>query len=124
MKKLIKKLKHHLFLYKGSKNQETYIPERSKVNVTILAPGHSVVETYKLVPIKMLGIHVWYKMEPMPLYMSSGVKRTVSTQSCFDSSNVNLNSLIGSKIRVTSVESRKREDDRMIECVAIEPIDQ
>lgn len=124
MKKLIKKIKHHLFLYKGSKNQETYIPERSKVNVTVLAPGNSIIETYKLVPIKILGIHVWYKVEPMPLYMSSVVKRPVSTQSCFDSSNVNLNSLIGSKIRVTSVESRKCEDGRMIECVVIKPINQ
>lgn len=124
MKKLIKKLKHHLFLYKGSKNQETYIPERSKVNVTVLAPGQSVIETYKLVPVKILGIHVWYKMEPMPLYMNPVVKRPVSTQSCFDSSNVNLNSLIGSKIRVTSVESRKCEDGRMIECVVIKPINQ
>lgn len=122
MRKLIKKLKHHLFLYKGSKNQETYVPERSKVNVTVLTPGNSIIETYKLVPIKILGIHVWYKMEPMPLYISSGVKRTVSTQSCFDSSNVNLNSLIGAKIRVTSVESRKCEDGRTIECIAIESI--
>ena len=124
MKKLIKKIKHHLFLYKGSKNQETYVPERSKVNVTILTSGHSVIETYKLVPIKILGIHVWYKMEPMSLYMSSVVKRPVSTQPCFDSSNVNLNSLIGAKIRVTSVESRKCEDGRTIECIAIESINQ
>lgn len=124
MKKLIKKLKHHLFLYKGSKNQETYIPEHSKVNVTVLASGYSVIETYKLVPVKILGIHVWYKMEPMPLYMNPVVKRPVSTQSCFDSSNVNLNSLIGAKIRVTSVESRKCEDGRMIECVSIKPINQ
>lgn len=124
MKKLIKKLKHHLFLYKGSKSQETYIPERSKVNVTVLASGHSVIETYKLVPVKILGIHVWYKMEPMPLYMNPVVKRPVSTQSCFDSSNVNLNSLIGAKIRVTSVESRKCEDGRMIECASIKPINQ
>lgn len=124
MRKLIKKLKHHLFLYKGSKNQETYIPERSDVKVTILAPGQYVIETYKLVPVKVLGIHVWYKMEPMPLYMNPVVKRPVSTQSCFDSSNVNLNSLIGAKIRVTSVESRKCEDGRMIECVSIKPINQ
>lgn len=124
MKKLIKKLKHHLFLYKGSKNQETYIPERSDVKVTTLAPGQYVIETYKLVPVKILGIHVWYKMEPVPLCMRSVFKRTVSTQSCFDSSNVNLNSLIGAKIRVTSVESRKCEDGRMIEYVSIKPINQ
>lgn len=124
MKKLIEKFKHHLFLYKGSKNRETYIPEHSDVKVTILAPGQYVIETYKLVPVKILGIHVWYKMEPMPLYMNPVVKRPVSTQSYFDSDNVRLNSLVGSKIRVTSVESRKCEDGRMIECAAIEPINQ
>jgi hypothetical protein len=114
MKKLIEKLKHHLFLYKGSKNQETYIPERSDVKVTILAPGQYVIETYKLVPVKILGIHVWYKMEPMPLYMNSVVKRPVSTQSCFDSSNVNLNSLIGAK-RVAQEYEKHHKDVEIYE---------
>jgi hypothetical protein len=124
MKKLIKKLKHHLFLYKGSKNYATYIPERSDVNVTTITRGHYSITTYKLIPIKILGIHVWYKMEPTPFHISTLFERTVSMQSYFDSDKVNLNSLTGSKIRVTSVESKKCEDGRTIECIAIESINQ
>lgn len=76
MKKLIKQLKHHLFLYKGSKNQATYIPERSEANVTTVAHGHYSVTTYKLIPIKILGIHVWYKMEPTKLNITPLPKKT------------------------------------------------
>lgn len=71
MKKLIKKLKHHLFLYKGSKNYATYIPERSDIQITTVARGHYSIITYKLIPIKIFGIHVWYKMEPVPFHISS-----------------------------------------------------
>lgn len=124
MKKLIKKLKHHLFLYKGSKYQATYIPERSDIQVTTVARGHYSIITYNLIPIKIFGIHVWYKMEPASLNMATLFTRPVSAQSRFDSDNVRLNSLIGQKIRVTSVESRKCEDDRTIKCVAVEPINQ
>lgn len=104
MKKLITQLKHHLFLYKGSKNQATYIPERSEANVTTVAHGHYSVTTYKLIPIKILGIHVWYKMEPTPFNMST--------------------LFAGSKMRVASVESKKCEDGRTIKCYEFEPINQ
>lgn len=71
MKKLIKKLKHHLFLYKGSKHQTTYIPERSDIKVTAVACGYYSIIAYKLIPIKIFGIHVWYKMESVPFHINS-----------------------------------------------------
>jgi hypothetical protein len=104
MKKLIKKLKHHLFLYKGSKNYATYIPERSDIQVTTVARGHYSIITYNLIPIKIFGIHVWYKMEPISFNMTT--------------------LFAGSKMRVASVESKKCEDGRTIKCYEFEPINQ
>lgn len=60
-----------MFLYKGSKNQGIYIPERSDIKMTTVARGHYSIITYKLIPIKIFGIHVWYKMEPVPFHISS-----------------------------------------------------
>lgn len=95
MKKLIKKLKHHLFLYKGSKNQATYIPERSEANVTTVAHGHYSVTTYKLIPVKILGIHVWYKMEPTKLNITPLPKKTETVSI----PRIDFNSLIGARIK-------------------------